>query len=146
MSTCESTEDTIAIHEPEYESIGFKKAEMMDRMVKACKNKITSSEIYNIVYQLFGFDLDSVPTLKRTEYTTTKVFGLPSRMVIDPHLKTLGEKVSGAEIREMINEIFGINLDAISALEGKEYLYILKINGLSSILKIYLLYKQILKI
>lgn len=89
---------------------GKTKAETMDKLIDSYgKEGINSSEIINIIQQAFNFDLGSIPGLQ-TE----------PRGAIAAYLEQCGYKITGAEIRNMINETFGINLNALSAMEGAQ--------------------------
>ncbi|MDQ0112239.1 hypothetical protein [Paenibacillus harenae] len=83
------------------------KAEAMDNLLVSYEEGVSSSDIMNCIHQVFKFDLESTPYLPT-----------PPRAAIEAYLEHSGNKVTGAEIRKMINQTFGINLDALSALEG----------------------------
>lgn len=83
------------------------KAETMDIRMNTYGEGITSTEIFEIIHQIFNFDLQSNPNLPT----------LP-QAAIDEYLEQSENKVTGAEIRKIINQTAGINLDALSALEG----------------------------
>lgn len=83
------------------------KVEAMDNLMETFEKGINSSEIIHLIHHVFKFDLESTPNLPT----------LP-RAAIDAYLEHCGNKVTGAEIRMMINQNFGINLEALSALEG----------------------------
>ncbi|WP_249308502.1 hypothetical protein [Lederbergia citrea] len=86
------------------------KVEVMDKYLDSLEKKIDASEIYRVVNQVFGIDLDSVSILS-PEKTKS------SRVVIGSCLNHYGNKITGKEIRKIINQTFGINLDGISSLE-----------------------------
>lgn len=98
------------------------KVEMMDDYFHSNGNKINSSEICKVVKLIFEFDLDTTPILLKesqiSKYTTTVNEVSLARTVIDSILNQHHNEVTSAEIREIINQIFGINLNAISSLEG----------------------------
>ena len=83
------------------------KAEVMDKLMDSYEKGISKSDIFNIVQQVFKFELNSIPHSPSQP-----------RAAIDAYLEQCGNKVTGAEIRKMINHTFSINLDALSALEG----------------------------
>ncbi|WP_027093412.1 hypothetical protein [Cohnella thermotolerans] len=83
------------------------KAEAMDKLMDAYEKGIGSSEIIRIVHQVFHIDLESVPDLPT-----------PPRAAIDAYLEQVEGQPSGADIRQLLNRTFRINLDALSALEG----------------------------
>lgn len=99
------------------------KAEIMDKFFDSFEEKINSSEICRFVKSIFNFDLDSKTVLsKELKKAVSSKEGeaiVPfSRTVIDSYLDQVEKKVTGAEIRRIINQIFEINLEAISSLEG----------------------------
>jgi hypothetical protein len=83
------------------------KAEAMDSLMESSEQGINSSEIITIIHQAFNIDLESALDLPASP-----------RAVIEEYLERCGNKVTGGEIRKMINETLRINLEAISALEG----------------------------
>ncbi|MEJ9115400.1 hypothetical protein LAV76_21770 [Bacillus paramobilis] len=97
-----------------------KKVELMDKHLDSYQGKITSTEICNIVMSIFKFDLTTKPVLSKEWIMAGAVSSTENiaKMAIDSTLAHYGEKVTGIEIRQLINQIFGINLDAISSLEG----------------------------
>lgn len=97
-----------------------KKVELMDQYLDSHQGKITSTEICNIVMSIFKFDLTTKPVLSKEWIMAEAVSSTENiaKMAIDSALARYGEKVTGIEIRQLINQIFGINLDAISSLEG----------------------------
>jgi len=82
------------------------KAEAMDKLMDAC-DKAGSNDVLDAIRQAFQLDLESVQ-------------GLPARPreALDAYLNSAGGITTGASIRALINEAFGINLDALSALAG----------------------------
>ncbi|PFE18917.1 hypothetical protein [Bacillus cereus] len=97
-----------------------KKVELMDKHLDSHQGKITSTEVCNIVMSIFKFDLTTKPVLSKEWILAEAVSSTENiaKMAIDSTLSRYGEKVTGIEIRQLINQIFGINLDAISSLEG----------------------------
>ena len=95
----------------EKDSEVMKKVDIMDKYFDSYQEKVTSSEICSIVKSIFKLDLETKPVLLSSTEGTAK-------MAIDSGLAQFGKNVSGAEIRKLINQIFGINLDAISSLDG----------------------------
>lgn len=89
------------------------KIEMMDKYLSS--SEISTSEICTIVNKIFGIDLDDVSILhnKHTESANT----IDARATIDIYIDQDEKKMTGEEIRNMLNQIFGINLNAIAALE-----------------------------
>lgn len=102
------------------------KIEVMDKYFDSFEENINSSEICRFVKSMFNFDLDATPVLSKELEKALEVVSstkdrtiLPlSRVVIDSYLYQDGKKVTGAEVRKIINQIFGINLGAIASLEG----------------------------
>ncbi|WP_342527249.1 hypothetical protein MKY84_01315 [Chryseomicrobium sp. FSL W7-1435] len=86
----------------------MKKAQQMDQLLAG--QEVTEETVLHAVHQVFGFDLNKVPFLKPTQQT--------AREVIQAKLASQETPVTGAEIRKFINELFGVNLEALSALEG----------------------------
>jgi hypothetical protein len=94
------------------------KVEIMDKYIDSFRKKISSSVICRVMNSIFGFDLDSIPVLSKVAESFVTSEKPLARVVIDSYLEEYGKGITGAEIRGMINQIFGINLDAITALEG----------------------------
>lgn len=97
------------------------KVEMMDQYLESFGKNIGSKEICNVVNSIFKIDLDGAPLLSNEqefEAPTSKENTSIARVAIDTHLNQCGKEISGTEIRKIINQLFGINLDAISSLEG----------------------------
>ncbi|PGZ44565.1 hypothetical protein COE56_30000 [Bacillus anthracis] len=96
------------------------KVELMDKHLDSHQGKITSTEICNIVMSIFKFDLTTKPVLSK-EWIMARSGSSTENIAIkaiDSILSHYGKKATGIEIRQLINQIFGINLDAISSLEG----------------------------
>ncbi len=96
------------------------KVELMDKHLDSHQGKITSTDICNIVMSIFKFDLTTKRVLSK-EWITARAGSSTKNiaiMAIDSTLSHYGRKATGIEIRQLINQIFGINLDAISSLEG----------------------------
>lgn len=93
------------------------KLELMDSLLDQHHHKMTSVEIFEIVDRLFGFDLTATPVL----YKDYNALGpeTTSRRIIDEYMEGLENELKGSEIREMINKMFGINLEAVAKLDGK---------------------------
>ncbi|MGM8365927.1 hypothetical protein ACLIBG_10680 [Virgibacillus sp. W0181] len=98
------------------------KSEMMDQYLVSYEGTISTSVICQIVHMIFGINLDEIPILAKGN--VVDAFPIPddnvsARILIDSYLNQYDEEMTGAHIRWMINDIFGVNLDAISSLEGK---------------------------
>ncbi|MCP3029868.1 hypothetical protein LF817_00790 [Halobacillus sp. A1] len=111
----------------------MKKVEVMDSYLDAYGKKVESEEIRRIVEQIYEIDLNRVSELgagKDEVYPEEIIEGVKAAApdadlssltkveVMDFYLESYGEKIDGQEIRRVINQIFGINLDGISSLEG----------------------------
>ena len=103
------------------------KVEIMDHYLDSHIERMSCKEICSIVNLLFQIDLSAMQVLNPTEKhlldfnsasgeSTTLP---PACEVIDSYLAQQRIKnLTGADIRSMINQIFGVNLAAISALDG----------------------------
>jgi len=101
------------------ETIVVKKVDRMDEYLNAYKGEITSSVICSVVKDVFEFDLETKPVLSKEwleaeNPPSSKNIAITA---INASIVQYGKAISGTQIRLMINDIFGINLDAISALE-----------------------------
>ena len=101
----------------------MKKTETMDKHLNSYGKKISSSEICHVVDLIFKINLDKVPILPKAKEEADGVSSstgneLVSKEVIDYYLNQYDGEITGAEIRKIINKIFGVNLDGISSLEG----------------------------
>jgi hypothetical protein len=85
------------------------KAKIMDKYFDSFEEKIDHSVVFRFVQSIFHFDLDNTPVITEKDR---------SSVVVDSYLNQEEGKITGAKIRSIINQIFGINLDAISALDG----------------------------
>lgn len=82
----------------------------MDRLMEGCTPPMGSTDIVNCVKQAFDIDLMKIPVLSGDSNGAEALEGW---------LERRGGRATGAEARQAVNEIFGVNLDALSALEGK---------------------------
>lgn len=97
----------------------MKKVEMMDQSLKSYGKGISSSEICKVVDSIFTINLDKIPLLAKEKGETSSIGNeCTSREAIDSYLQQCNKEITGVEIRNMINAIFGVNLDGISSLEG----------------------------
>lgn len=97
------------------------KIAIMDKYLDSNGEKISSSLICEAVESIFHINLDKAPVLIEGEIQeglSSTGGGLTSREAIDSCLNQFGENITGADIRGIINGIFGINLDGIVHLEG----------------------------
>ena len=109
--------------------------EQIDRMTKIAVmdtyldwhgDRISSTEIFKVVKQVFKLDLDAISGLSNKKLGTfevpsptdmdTSIMPL-SRVVIDLYLIHCDNKITGVEVRGMINHFFGVNLDGVASLE-----------------------------
>lgn len=104
------------------------KAQIMDAYLKSFGGEITGDVIHKIILYMFEIDLDAVSllldggketlaTAQNTEAGTSLYSGPLPRAVMDSRLTEYGGHITGPEIRSMLNQLFGVNLDAISSLE-----------------------------
>ncbi|MFC5404899.1 hypothetical protein [Cohnella soli] len=89
------------------ENIVLTKAGMMDRLMETCEEELSGATLIQIIREAYGVDLESISDLPTTP-----------RPALDAFLKTSGGRSSGAEARRAINALLGVNLDALSALDG----------------------------
>ncbi|MDR0269654.1 hypothetical protein [Paenibacillus sp.] len=104
------------------------KAQFMDSYLASFTGELTGAVIRDVVLHIFGMDLDNVSLLTEGKGETASAVlgreqescpddGSLSRNAINPQLAAYGRRMTGPEIRSMLNDLFGVNLDAISALE-----------------------------
>lgn len=86
------------------------KAEAMDKLMHAYDQEISTSAIFAIVQQIFKFDVESISDLPTSP-----------RVVLDTYLAHPENDTTGAGIRNLFNQTLGINLNALSALEGAQF-------------------------
>jgi hypothetical protein len=86
------------------------KAEAMDKLMHAYDKEISTSAIFAIVHQIFQFDVESISDLPT-----------PPRAAMDAYLADAGNGITGSDIRRLFNQTLGINLDALSHLEGAQF-------------------------
>lgn len=96
----------------------MKKAEMMDEYFNSYGKEISSSEIYHVVDLIFKINLDEAPILSKEKEKADGISSSTGREAIDSRLNQYESEITGAEVRKIINEILGVNLEAISSLEG----------------------------
>ncbi|MHC8517357.1 hypothetical protein [Sporosarcina sp. ITBMC105] len=93
------------------------KVNIMDIYVSTFDLPIDGKQICQCVKEVFGIQIDSKYVLpKKRDLRIDYVCGFNARL-IDNYLKELQNQLTGQEIRLLINDIFGINLDAIDSLE-----------------------------
>ncbi|PID20285.1 hypothetical protein CSV61_15500 [Sporosarcina sp. P3] len=101
------------------------KTDVMDRYIDQYRTKVTSSVIYEAIAQAFKFRLERVPVLTKEKIGTFEIppstdletsTNFPSQIILDLYLAHHHHRVTGDEIRTMINHYFGMNLDGIDGL------------------------------
>ncbi|MBK3496780.1 hypothetical protein JFL43_18325 [Viridibacillus sp. YIM B01967] len=97
------------------------KVATMDKYLDSYGKTICSSDIFKVVNSVFEINLDKAPILTKVDavegFSSKGDKSMP-RVVMDSYLNQYDKELTGADIRGMINEIFGVNLEAISSLEG----------------------------
>jgi hypothetical protein len=101
------------------------KIKVMDEHIHSL-SKVGVDDLFQIVQTIFGFNLDNIPILPTVSGSASKTLSTTaltskitnSRAIISSHLNQNNEGVTGEDIRRIINQVFGINLDAISSLAG----------------------------
>lgn len=101
----------------------MKKVELMDKSLETYTNNIISSkEIIYTVDSIFKINLDEIPILpnvkKEIRNALCKENNPTPREAIDFYINQHEGELTGTEIRKIINTIFGVNLEGISAIEG----------------------------
>lgn len=91
------------------------KVEVMDKYLESLEGKMNADEVCKVVKEVYKIDLDTKPVLP-TENDLSAIHS-SRRAIINSHLRDYGENVTAKESRMAINQIFGINLDGISALD-----------------------------
>lgn len=86
------------------------RTDQMDMLLERRIAPVGSADIVDIVRQVFNIDLQAIPALSGA---------LDGAAALDARLEQLDGRTAGAEIRQAINEIYGVNLDALSGLDGK---------------------------
>ncbi|EAZ85327.1 hypothetical protein CNQ87_19895 [Lysinibacillus fusiformis] len=98
-----------------WEGRKMKKAEMMDQHLETYEEKISSTEIWHTVDLIYKINLDEAPIVNKEMEGMSSLSG---REAIDSFLQQYEGTITGARARSILNEMFGVNLDAISSLEG----------------------------
>lgn len=118
------------------------KVEVMDKYLDFYGKKIDPLEIRRVVNDIFAINLDRVSEEGEGKATRSYpdeimqgvrkvlsiegtpiekdayIMSLPKVKVMDLYLQYYGEKIESSEIRRVINQIYGINLNGISGLEA----------------------------
>lgn len=117
------------------------KTEVMDLYLKSFGTEVNGTEVREVVDGVFGIDLNYISeknygnkvsmynisvmeslrrSLNVTEVSTeldAEIMDMPKNEVMDRYIEVQDKSITGAEIRVLINQIFGVNLDGISGLE-----------------------------
>ncbi len=97
------------------------KIEIMDNYLASYSVNVSSKEIFQVVKEVFGIDLDIVPIYKRAlpQPSSTEIINTSSpRLLLDTYLEKNRREITEKKIRELIEFIFGINLFGISSLKN----------------------------
>ena len=134
-------EESMAIKPSNFSIEQMPKVEAMDRYLESFGKKVKGNEVRLAVKEVFGIDLDivskndygsklsiypenvmvSLRASFKAEANSTeqdaRIMGLTKNAVMDRHIKECDYQLSGAKNRDLINQIFGVNLNGISSLE-----------------------------
>lgn len=93
------------------------KVKIMDMYVSTLASPIDGKQICQCVDEIFGITIDSKYVLPKKRTSSTEYVNGLNVSLIDDYLSERQDQLTGQEIRLLINDIFGINLDAIDSLE-----------------------------
>lgn len=93
------------------------RVKIMDMYVSTLASPIDGKQICQYVDEIFGITIDSKYVLPKKRTSNMEYVNGFNVSLIDDYLKESQNHRSGQEIRLLINDIFGINLDAIDSLE-----------------------------
>lgn len=120
------------------------KVQVMDYYLASFGKKVKGNEARRAVEEIFGVDLDVIskenygsqlaiysedvmrslrvsfneePTSKKQD---ARIMELKKKEVMDRYIREHGYSLNGAQIRVLINQVFGVNLDGISTLEHSQ--------------------------
>ncbi|MFD0696139.1 hypothetical protein ACFQZT_18870 [Paenibacillus sp. GCM10027628] len=117
------------------------KVEVMDRYLISSQKKLKGSEIRKVINDIYRINLDTISANGEGSLLTTYPLDIMERVretqndnpasteldpqimamtkveVMDRYLHSYGEQITGSQIRNMINGIFGVNLDGIASLD-----------------------------
>lgn len=91
------------------------KTEAMDKLIASCTT-LHSHDIINIVSRVFSIRLDIAPLLRTPHSGIDNISSLTPQAALEASLAHFDTPMTGVQVRQLINQLFGINLDAISAL------------------------------
>ncbi|MBD7984506.1 hypothetical protein H9649_07935 [Sporosarcina sp. Sa2YVA2] len=119
----------------------MKKVDVMDKYLATLGKKVKGNEVRKAVKEIFGIDLHLISKedigttvsaydpavmetlrlyLKLDKNDTnrdTDIMNMSKNDVMDSYSKMYEHKLSGKDLRVLINHIYGVNLDGISSLE-----------------------------
>lgn len=94
------------------------KVATMDYYLTSQGKEISSSDVCEVVKKVFEIDLEQAPILNIAKAIDLHHNNeLTVKVVIDAYINHSKETMNGEGIRQFINEVFGVNLNAISALD-----------------------------
>ncbi|WP_337099757.1 hypothetical protein [Paenibacillus sp. YIM B09110] len=97
------------------------KSEQMDKLLETYGSGASGADIIAVVRQVFAIQLEWMPVLAADTDTETSTYEGSANAAFEAYIESHDRKTaSGVDIRQWINQLFGINLDALSALEGKQ--------------------------
>ncbi|TSB47440.1 hypothetical protein [Alkalicoccobacillus porphyridii] len=94
------------------------KAQSMDNQLHNLSTSITTASIVSIVQSVYTINLNELPIVSTESSGAVFPPGTTAEEAIATRLAQHDGELTGPEIRQFINEMFGVNLDAISALDG----------------------------
>ncbi|WP_413305006.1 hypothetical protein AA0X95_02605 [Bacillus sp. 1P10SD] len=99
------------------------KVEMMDQYLKSFGKDFGYEEVRQIVHSLFDIDLETKLVvfkeyLAPLSFDETNADMTVARVALDYYLNQSKSDLTGKEIRNIIKNLFGINLEGISSLDG----------------------------
>lgn len=94
------------------------KVATMDHYLTSQGKEISSSIVCEVVKKVFEIDLEQAPILNKSKAINLHLNNeLTVKVVIDAYIGHVKEVITGEGLRQFINEVFGVNLNAISALD-----------------------------
>lgn len=117
------------------------KAEKMDKSLEALSKEVTGKEVREVITATYGIDLNYISEKnygsKLSAYHTSvmenlrrslnieigsmemdaQIMAMKKNEVMDRYIEVHDQSLTGAEFRELANQIYGTNLTGISALE-----------------------------
>lgn len=94
------------------------KNELMDAHLSTLQS-ITSLDIHQLIFEIYGINLSIVPLLTRHIKTEShQNDSNDPHVLLDYHIAKSAQPITGETIRNAINEFFGINLAGLASIEG----------------------------